>query len=66
VLTFRGLGAMPVEVLVQGLVVGASLMAGTFAGKAMVLRLSARAFQYMLDALLVGSGLALLLAAFQH
>ncbi|MEJ8858341.1 sulfite exporter TauE/SafE family protein [Variovorax robiniae] len=66
VLTFRGLGAMPVEVLVQGLVVGASLMAGTFAGKAMVLRLSPRAFQYMLDALLVGSGVALLLAAAQH
>ncbi|WP_213957172.1 MULTISPECIES: sulfite exporter TauE/SafE family protein [unclassified Variovorax] len=66
VLTFRGLGAMPAEVLVQGLVVGSSLMAGTFAGKAMVLRLSPRAFQYMLDALLLGSGVALLLAATQH
>ncbi|MEJ8821823.1 sulfite exporter TauE/SafE family protein [Variovorax humicola] len=66
VLTFRGAGAMPLPVFLQGLIVGASLMAGTFAGKAMVLRLSPRAFQYMLDALLVCSGGALLLAATRH
>ncbi len=66
VLTFRGAGAMPLPVCLQGLIFGGSLMAGTFAGKAMVLRLSARAFQYMLDALLVCSGAALLLAATRH
>ena len=63
VLTFRGFGALPVDVLLQGLIVGASLMAGTFAGKALVLRMSAVAHGHVLDGLLLFSGLALLAAA---
>lgn len=66
VLTFSGLGALPPSVLLQGLIVGASLMLGTFAGKAMVLRLSPKAFQHLLDALLLCSGLSLLVAAVQQ
>ena len=42
---------------------GVSLMAGTFAGKALVLRMSAAAHGYVLDGLLVCSGLALLWTA---
>ena len=63
VLTFGGSGALPLPVLLQGVIVGASLMAGTFAGKTMVLRLGPRVFQHMLDVLLLCSGVALLLAA---
>lgn len=63
VLTFREFGALPVEVLLQGLIVGLSLMAGTFAGKALVLRMSAAVHGYVLDGLLVCSGLALLWTA---
>ncbi len=63
VLTFREFGALPVEILLQGLIVGASLMAGTFAGKALVLRMSAAAHGYVLDGLLLCSGLALLWTA---
>jgi len=63
VVTFREFGALPVEVILQGLVVGASLMAGTFAGKALVLRMSAAAHGHVLDGLLLMSGLALLAAA---
>jgi uncharacterized membrane protein YfcA len=60
VLTFREFGALPVDLLLQGLIVGASLMAGTFAGKALVLRMSAAAHGHVLDGLLLCSGLALL------
>lgn len=63
VVTFHEFGALPVDVLLQGLIVGASLMAGTFAGKALVLRMSAAAHGYVLDGLLVCSGLALLWTA---
>ena len=66
VFAFSSFGALPWPVLAQGLIVGASLMLGTFAGKAMVLRLSPRAFQLLLDALLLGSGAALLVAAARH
>lgn len=64
VLTFHEFGALPVHVLLQGLLVGASLMVGTFAGKALVLRMSAAAHGRVLDGLLLISGLALLAAAF--
>lgn len=63
VLTFRELGAMPLSIFLQGLLVGSSLMAGTFLGKTLVLRMSDRAFQHLLDLLLLCSGLSLLWAA---
>ncbi len=63
VVTFREFGALPFDVLLQGLIVGASLMAGTFAGKALVLRMSAAAHGHVLDSLLLISGLALLWTA---
>lgn len=63
VVTFHEFGALPVDVLLQGLIVGASLMAGTFAGKALVLRMSVAAHGHVLDGLLVCSGVALLWTA---
>ncbi len=63
VATFRQLGALPQAQLLQGLIVGASVMAGAFAGKAIVQRMSFHAFQHVLDALLFCSGLSLLWAA---
>lgn len=62
-LTFREFGALPADVLLQGLIVGAALMAGTFAGKVLVLRMSAAAHGHVLDGLLLISGLALLATA---
>lgn len=64
VVTFREFGALPVDVLLQGLIVGLSLMVGTFAGKALVLRMSAAAHGHVLDGLLLISGFALLATAF--
>jgi uncharacterized membrane protein YfcA len=63
VVTFHEFGALPADVLLQGLIVGASLMAGTFAGKALVLRMSAAVHGHVLDGLLVCSAVALLWAA---
>jgi uncharacterized membrane protein YfcA len=61
--TFRQLGALPLPSIIQGLVIGSAVMAGAFVGKAVVQRMSAAAFQHVLDALLLCSGLALLWAA---
>jgi uncharacterized membrane protein YfcA len=57
--TFRQLGALPMASIVKGLIIGASVMAGSFAGKAVVQRMSVIAFQHVLDGLLLCSGLAL-------
>ena len=63
VTTFRQLGALPLPAIVQGLIIGSSVMAGALVGKAVVQRMSVSVFQHVLDALLLCSGLALLWAA---
>lgn len=63
VLTFHELGAMLLSVFLQGLLVGSSLMAGTFVGKMVALRMSERTFQHLLDLLLFCSGVSLLWVA---
>jgi uncharacterized membrane protein YfcA len=65
VATFRQLGALPLPAILQGVIIGASVMAGSFVGKAIVLRMSVRTFQYVLDVLLFCSGFSLLWAAFR-
>jgi uncharacterized membrane protein YfcA len=64
VTTFRQFGALPASSIVKGLIIGASVMAGSFAGKAVVQRMSVALFQHVLDALLLCSGVALLWTAF--
>ena len=61
--TFRSLGALPAESIRKGLIIGSSVMAGAFVGKAVVQRMSVTLFQRVLDALLLCSGVAMLLAA---
>jgi uncharacterized membrane protein YfcA len=64
VLAFRSFGAMPLDVFVKGLIAGSSLMAGTFLSKRLVLKLNAESFRYILDGLMLASGLAMLWNAF--
>jgi uncharacterized membrane protein YfcA len=59
-LTFRQFGALPTDIVVKGLVTGSSVMAGTYLARLIVERLSVAAFQYMLDIVMILSGLALL------
>jgi uncharacterized membrane protein YfcA len=63
VATFQALGAFPVEVLVQGVLIGLTLMAGSFIGRFVVLSLSAAAYRSLIDGLMLCSGLSLLWAA---
>ena len=65
VITFQQLGALPVEVALRGVLVGSSLMAGTYAGKIVVARMSPHAFAHVLDALMLCSGLSMLWAAWR-
>lgn len=64
--TFRALGALSGELIVKGAIVGSSLMAGTFVGKFLVMRMSTALFSRLLDGMLLCSGVALLWAAFHH
>ena len=63
VTTFERLGALSHETFIKGLIVGSSLMLGTFVGKYLVMRMSAETFAKLLDLMLLCSGLALLWAA---
>ncbi len=63
VATFQAFGAFPLEVLLQGLMVGTTLMAGSFAGRFIVLALSPGAYRSLIDGLMLCSGLSLIWAA---
>jgi uncharacterized membrane protein YfcA len=65
VTTFERFGALSQETFIKGLIVGSSLMAGTFVGKYLVMRMSAETFAKLLDLMLLCSGLALLWAAYR-
>ncbi|TDF95950.1 sulfite exporter TauE/SafE family protein [Paenibacillus piri] len=64
VVTFRELGALPAELFLQGVIVGSTLMAGTFIAKRVVQRMSIVSFRYVLDILLLCSGVSMLWTAF--
>ncbi|MCK8785025.1 sulfite exporter TauE/SafE family protein [Roseomonas sp. NAR14] len=64
VATFREFGALPEPVIVQGLLVGGAVMAGSFSARLAVLRMSHGLFDRVLDGLLLGAGIAVLLPAF--
>ena len=60
---FRALGAMPIETILRGLIVGAALMAGARLAKSLVLRLEPDQYRHVMDVLLVISGAAMLWGA---
>lgn len=61
--TFRSMGALPVELIGKGLVIGSSLVAGAFIAKRLVLTLDAAKFRLLMDGLLLVAGLVMLWAA---
>jgi uncharacterized membrane protein YfcA len=61
--TFRQLGALPVDILLKGLISGSSVMVGTYTARLIIERLSVTTFQRLLDGVMIVSGLALLWAA---
>jgi uncharacterized membrane protein YfcA len=63
VVTFGVLGALPSELLITGLIVGSSLMAGAVIARRFVLRLEPDRFRVLMDGLLLVSGLTMLWTA---
>jgi uncharacterized membrane protein YfcA len=62
-IVFRGFGALPVDILSKGLVIGSSLMAGTFVAKRFVLKLQAQQFSLLIEGMLGVAGVTMLGAA---
>jgi uncharacterized membrane protein YfcA len=62
-LVFRSFGALPWDIVSKGLVIGSSLMAGSFVAKRLVLQLEAAQFRLLIEGLLLVSGLTMLGAA---
>jgi uncharacterized protein len=60
---FRSFGALPWDAIAKGLVIGASLMAGSYLAKRFVLKLPAERFRLLMDGLMLVSGIAMLWAA---
>ncbi|CAB3759669.1 hypothetical protein LMG29739_03213 [Paraburkholderia solisilvae] len=60
---FEHFGALPVSVIVNGLITGTSIMLGTFAARRVVTRMSPNTFRLVVDGLMLSSGLSLLFAA---
>lgn len=63
VATFREFGALPVPLILHGLVIGSSVMAGSFLGKAVVQRVGVGTYNVLLDLMLLCAGLSMLWAA---
>ena len=60
---FRTFGALPLDIVMRGLVTGASLMAGAFIARRFVVSMAAASFRLLMDAMLLLSGTALVWAA---
>ena len=63
VAVFRQFGALPLPLILKGLFAGGALMAGSFAARSFVIRLSPDAFRAVVDGLMVMSGASLFWAA---
>jgi uncharacterized membrane protein YfcA len=61
--TFRALGALSLEAIGQGFIIGCSLVAGAFVAKRYVKQLDAEKFRLLMDGLLLMAGLTMLWAA---
>ena len=61
---FRSFGALPLEIIAKGLIIGSTLMAGAFIAKRFVLKLEPHRFRLLMDGMMLLSGASLLIAAF--
>jgi uncharacterized membrane protein YfcA len=62
-ITFRSFGALPTDIVLQGLITGSSVMAGTYLAKLVVERLAVTTFQRLLEVVMLISGISLIVAA---
>ena len=57
---FRTFGALPVETLMQGLLVGGALTIGSWLSKRLMMKIEAEQFQLLMDALLLIAAIVML------
>jgi uncharacterized protein len=62
-ITFRSFDALPLDIIVKGLIVGSSLVAGAFIAKSLVHKIDSDRFKLMMDGLLLMAGCTMLWAA---
>ena len=62
-LTFCTMGALPLEAILKGLIIGSSITVGSFFAKRWVRQLDANRFRLLMDGLLMMAGLVMLLLA---
>ena len=60
---FRGMGALPLDIVVKGLITGSTLTAGAFLAKRFVLKMDPARFHVLMEGLMLVSGLTLLATA---
>ena len=65
-IVFQRFGALPLETLVRGLIIGASMMAGAWIAKGIVRRLEAHQFRTLLDVMIALAGIAMIWGALHH
>ncbi|MBX3499966.1 MAG: sulfite exporter TauE/SafE family protein [Alphaproteobacteria bacterium] len=65
VVTFRYSGALPMEAIVNGLIIGASLMVGAFVARRFVLGMGPETFRRLIDGVMLIAGISLLWMAFR-
>ncbi|MDR3450864.1 MAG: sulfite exporter TauE/SafE family protein [Alphaproteobacteria bacterium] len=61
--TFQRFGALTLDVALQGVIAGSSLMFGAFIAKRFVLRLEPEVFRLVMDAIMLAAGLSMLWTA---
>ena len=61
--TFRSLGALSIEIIGKGLLIGSSLMVGSIVAKRFVLKLEAHQFYRLIEGMLLLSGLTMIWVA---
>jgi uncharacterized membrane protein YfcA len=59
-ITFQRFGALTPDILLKGLIAGASLMAGAFVAKRYVLKLQPDVFRLVMDGIMIVAGLSML------
>jgi uncharacterized membrane protein YfcA len=62
-IAFRSLGALPLQTITEGVIVGSSLVAGAFIGKRYVRLIEPEKFRLLMDGLLLVAGVVMLWAA---
>jgi uncharacterized membrane protein YfcA len=60
---FRGMGALPLDIAVKGLITGSTLTAGAFLAKRFVLKMDPARFHLLMEGLMLVSGVTLLATA---